>query len=542
MYMCRDCPDFCNECADDQICIKCQEGAVRLESGECASECPDLSYAAANGNCIHCHHSCLSCDGPAESNCTACPGQLSLGGNGTCSIHSPSSCLDGTYFDHRKLECNSCHVTCSKCSGKESIQCTHCDDPYTLTEDGRCVEIRQMQGCKSGHYFNFSSSSCVPCPPMCANCSGDATCSSCTGEYYLLSGGTCVETCPEHTVTDNQTYTCLDTACHKSCLACFGTKDSQCISCPEKMLLFEGSCVEKCPNATYETGRSSCNHCHPSCAECVGPDANQCLSCPVGTHLETDRCVTACPIGSFSGSKGVCLACPENCANSSTFNKCTTCSDGHFLLTTNGSCVNECPPGFTLKVSTRTCHPCLPNCIKCSSPSSCQKCANTFSYYELNRSCLVQCPDGFFTDSESVYSPCKSPCSTCSDSPSNCLGCERNFAMNLTSKTCERCCNADTNNAPCCDCNTNDDLCVWLNSLPTPGSAVDGGTSTPSLVPVSLFKGALIVAISLLIMTILLVAIVIGMRYLRRRVDIVKMPKLPALNGSQKYLEMKMVV
>ena len=535
IHMCRDCQDFCDECADDHICIKCQKGAVRLENGECAGECPDLSYATADGNCIHCHHSCLSCNGPTESNCTACPGQLSLREDGTCSIRSPSSCLDGTYFDHRKLECNSCHATCSKCSGKESTQCTQCNDSYTLTEDGRCVDFRQMQSCDSGHYFNNSASSCIPCPSMCANCSEDAKCLSCTGEYYLLSGGTCVETCPEHTVTDNQTHTCLDTACHKSCLACFGTNDNQCISCPENLFLFEGSCVEKCPNATFET-KNTCYHCHRSCAECFGLDANECLSCLGGTYLYTNHCINMCPVGTFGDSRGVCLACPENCTNCSSSNKCTTCSSGFFLLTTNSSCVNKCPPGFATKTSTHTCHPCLPNCIKCVDPSSCQKCVDTFAYYEPNQSCLGQCPDGFFADSESVCSSCKSPCSTCSDSPSNCLGCERNFAKNLTSKTCERCCNADTNNAPCCDCDANDGLCVWVTSLPIPRSNVQGDDGATTRVVGSLFKGALIVTIALLIVIIVLVVLIIGIRYLRKRTD-VKIPnmKLPVLNGSQKY-------
>ena len=538
IHMCRDCPDFCDECADDQVCITCQKEAVRLETGECAGECPDLWYEAPDGNCIQCHHSCLSCDGPTENNCTACPGQLSLGEDGTCSIRSPSSCLNGTYFDHRKLECNSCHVTCAKCSGKESTQCTKCNDSYTLTEDGRCVNFHQMERCESGHYFNTSTSSCAPCPFTCANCSEDAKCLSCTGEYYLLSDGTCVEACPEHTVTDNQTHTCLDTACHKSCLACFGTKDDQCISCPETLLLFEGSCVEKCPNATFEA-QNTCYHCHKSCVECFGPDANECLSCLGGTYLQSNHCVNVCPVGTYGGTKGMCHACPENCINCSSSKNCITCSGSHFLLTTNNSCVDKCPPGFATKASTRSCHPCLPNCIKCGNPSLCQKCADAFSYYEPNQSCLAQCPDGFFSDSESVCSPCKSPCSTCSDSPDNCLGCERNFAMNLTSETCERCCNADTNNAPCCDCTTNDDVCIWVTSLPMPRSDDEGNDGTTTQVVGSLFKGALIVTIALLIVTVVLVALIIGLRVLRKKTD-VKMPnlsnmKLSALNGSQKY-------
>ena len=123
-----------------------------------------------------------------------------------------------------------------------------------------------------------------------------------------------------------------------------------------------------------------------------------------------------CPVGSFGDSNGVCHVCPSNCANCSVANICTMCSDGYYLLTTNASCVGECPPGFATKISTHTCHQCLPNCAECSVPNTCLKCADTFSYYEPNRSCLSKCPDGFYTDSRSFCSACKAPCSTCSGS------------------------------------------------------------------------------------------------------------------------------
>lgn len=536
-HMCRACPEFCDECKNEHVCTKCQEGAVRLENGECASECRDLSYADASGNCFLCHHSCLTCNGPTDSNCTSCPGQLSLGNDGTCSIRSPSSCRDGTYFDHRKLECNSCHMTCIKCSGKESTQCTQCNDSYILTDEGRCVDIHQLQSCDPGHYFNTSTSSCIPCPSKCDNCTNDAKCLSCIDNYYLLSDGTCVEACPDHTVTDNQTNVCLDTACHKSCLACFGTKDSECISCSEGMLLFQGLCINECPNGTYKL-ENSCNQCHDSCSECVGPNADQCISCPLETYLHSNYCVKLCPVGSFGDREGICLPCLEGCSDCSVANKCTVCSSGYYLLTTNGTCVSKCPPGFTTKVSTHTCYPCLPNCEKCSDPTSCLMCADTFSYYEPNRSCLNKCPDGFFTNKQSVCSPCKTPCSTCVDVPTNCLGCEGKFAMNLTSKTCERCCNPDTNNVPCCDCSVSDKTCVWVTSIPTPSLIIADSDVPPQLLSNSLFKAAIIVTVSLLIVTILLVAVVIALQCLRRQP--VKMPnlnsvKLPTLNGSQKY-------
>jgi hypothetical protein len=68
---------------------------------------------------------------------------------------------------------------------------------------------------------------------------------------------------------------------------------------------------------------------------------------------------------------------------------------------------------------------------------------------------------------------------------------------------------------------------------------ISDNDGTTTQVVGSLFKGALIVTIALLIVTVVLVALIIGIRFLRRRTD-VKMPnlsnmKLSALNGSQKY-------
>ena len=107
--------------------------------------------------------------------------------------------------------------------------------------------------------------------------------------------------------------------------------------------------------------------------------------------------------------------------------------------------------------------------------------------------------------------------------------------MNLTSKTCERCCNADISNAPCCDCNFDDNLCVWIN-LPAPSSNFDGDDGTPAQAVGLVFKGALIVTIVLLLMMILTMALMIGIRYSYTTAG-VKMPnlKLSGLGGSHKY-------
>lgn len=114
--------------------------------------------------------------------------------------------------------------------------------------------------------------------------------------------------------------------------------------------------------------------------------------------------------------------------------------------------------------------------------------------------------------------------------------------MKLESKTCEKCCNADTNNAPCCDCDADDRNCVWVTSIPTLIPVTGHGTAQAQLLDNMLFKVVLIVTVVLLIVTIVLVAVAIGIRFLRKRPD-VKVPalstvKLPMLNGTQKYTKL----
>ena len=171
------------------------------------------------------------------------------------------------------------------------------------------------------------------------------------------------------------------------------------------------------------------------------------------------------------------------------------------------------------------------------------KCANAGAEYcdvckhfrvASTHECVEQCPVGTFVNAH-MCRDCPNFCGECEDDH-RCIKCqdgERNFVMNTTSRTCEQCCNADTNNAPCCDCDANDDICVWTNSIP-----VDDDEVPTEYVSFSL-QATVMIVIALLIVVILLVAVVIGIKCLCRRADAeMRIPtgiKLPTINGSQKY-------
>ena len=497
-HMCRECPNLCTECSDEHTCEKCADGAVRLDNGLCADGCPSLTFLAQDHTCQSCHHSCLSCDGPTDHNCTDCPGQLSLK-NGQCMIRSPESCSMGKYFDHRALECRSCHSSCENCTGKDSDQCTGCYEGFSLMGDGKCYH--NLKNCESGQYFDQGSSQCSPCADGCSECSTNSTCTLCEQPLYLTTSGACVTKCPNRTVTENSTRSCLDTHCSDFCLTCYGPEAGSCSSCVNGSILFENSCVQQCPEHTYKiNSNSTCHHCHESCASCSGPSADDCLSCPNDKHILENQCLSVCPPGNMPSSDGgSCQACPNNCDNCSSSVSCEVCQNGFLLLVSDRTCVKECPTGFLKQYATRSCQPCLSNCDNCFDLTSCHKCDDRHVYYAPNRSCQSQCPDGYFPNPANTQClECKYPCSTCVGSAAQCLSCGRDMVLDKTSNSCRFCCNSDKAVAlPCCDCDASSTECIMRDDLQPTESLVldDKGSNKFVIFGVVLVFGLAFVAI-----------------------------------------------
>lgn len=466
-HTCRDCPDLCTECSDEHVCVKCADGAVRLDSGLCADKCPALTFLAQDHSCQGCHHSCLSCDGLTDGDCTACPSQLTLQ-EGQCVIRNPESCPAGKYFDHRALECRSCHASCANCSGKDSDQCTVCREGYLRSDNGKCVPTVYLN-CTSGHYVDLESLQCNPCPDGCSNCTTNTTCTLCDLPLFLTTGGECVAVCPNNTIMDDGSRLCLNTHCSEFCLTCYGREAALCSSCVNGSILFDNACVQQCPGHTYKVaGNSSCQHCHGSCASCNGPLKINCLSCPSGKYFRGNECLSTCPPGTRpSDHGGDCQLCPDKCAKCSATVSCDVCQDGYLLLVSDHTCVVGCPKGFIKQYSSRSCQPCPPNCDVCYDLENCQKCDNDHVYYAPNRSCQSRCPDGYYSDpSGANCNECKHPCSTCVSSPTNCLSCGRAMAPDKASNSCVYCCNSDKAIVlPCCDCDVSTTECIKRNHL-----------------------------------------------------------------------------
>ncbi len=473
-HMCIKCPEFCTECSDEHNCVGCVDGAIRLDNGLCAENCPSLTFLAQDHTCMPCHSSCLGCNGRSDHNCTDCPGQLTLQ-NGQCIIRNPESCQIGQYFDHRALECHSCHVSCLNCTGKESDECSVCRSNYTLADDGHCIENQPILSCKHREYFDREGFRCNPCPMKCASCSSNSSCTRCEDPLYLTTDKECVEKCPNRTVTNNKTHICLDTHCSEHCLTCFGGSSDSCTTCDDEMFLFESSCVSVCPEHAF-VSVDICYHCNESCASCDGPLVDNCLSCPREKFLHRNICLSVCPEGSIPVN-GQCAPCPANCAQCTSETSCTVCSAGLLLLTSNKSCVDKCPEGFVNDIAHKSCQSCSPNCIECTDLTACHKCAEKFIYYAPNRACQTHCPDGYYISPDSsTCLECKHPCSTCVGSSTQCLTCGSNMAFDKSSNKCRTCCNSDRAvSLPCCDCDSSTTECVRKDSISTQEPLVESG-------------------------------------------------------------------
>ena len=512
-HMCRDCAELCAECNDDHTCLKCQPGAMKLATSQCATMCPELTYPDADSSCQRCHHSCLSCDGPNETNCTDCPGQLSLE-NGACILRSPSSCPTGKYFDHRALECRSCHTSCMNCTGKERKDCIVCRDGYILTNSSECVisdedEDSLLTSCESGNYLDTSNGTthCTPCPSTCTNCTDGLTCTACVTGHYLTSSGHCVTDCPQHTIADSEAGLCADTSCHEVCLTCFGSDINQCVTCAEGSLFYQNTCLQQaCPDQTFLVANSSCQECHDSCTSCTGPLSSDCLSCSNTTYFYLGQCLASCPSNTFPSGTD-CEPCPSDCVHCSSSSVCTSCSKGYLLMESSGVCVNKCPDGYVRHVASHTCKQCLDNCKECSDLTSCERCEESFVYYAPNRSCLSHCPDGYYKKNNHCFE-CQSPCSSCK-SEKECILCGRGSAMDKMTNICTPCCNADhASISPCCDCDANDHECVWV-------ADVHANILVPSPPPHSyaLAESKTLIIIAIVVAILVITAAMLGVAY-----------------------------
>lgn len=233
-------------CSTNASCSSCTNG-YNLFNQTCSVNCP-LGFIGLNKICQPCTNSCASCSG-STSNCLTCVSGTYLYNSSTPSCSS--TCPTNLYPNNLTQTCTGCTSPCTFCSGFAS-NCTSCTSGLLL-QSGQCVS-----NCSVG-YFPFGSS-CVPCNSTCTACTSQSICLSCSSPY-VLSGTTCVTSCPSSTPIVNSANKC--SACtDPSCVNC--SSINYCYQCFYPKLFFQGACLTTCPtNFAADTNYTTCVYSPP---------------------------------------------------------------------------------------------------------------------------------------------------------------------------------------------------------------------------------------------------------------------------------------
>ncbi|XP_066499256.1 proprotein convertase subtilisin/kexin type 5b isoform X2 [Hoplias malabaricus] len=137
--ICRKCNENCKKCTSANICTECKPG-LSLQANKCQLTCDVGTYY--NGHkrlCEQCHPACATCAGTGIEACTKCAEGYYLE-EWRC-VHT---CGVGYYMaEHTEKgevqkSCRKCDHTCYTCTGPGERNCSTCVNGYNL-ENGVCA-------------------------------------------------------------------------------------------------------------------------------------------------------------------------------------------------------------------------------------------------------------------------------------------------------------------------------------------------------------------------------------------------------------------
>ena len=438
-------PDKCITCSTDTY----------LKNGLCVKICGDRYFSSDKGICMPCTDpSCLRCS-PQNNICQLCDsGKVLL--NGECKNSCPSGWIANANF-----VCKECQdIKCHKCEINNLGKCIECKSGFLLLNDLTCNEK-----CPE-NYYNYENKKCLKCASNCQICDSETNCKVCKGKLFLDQTNNCTDECkPGFVEVKGKCLKCSG----ENCLKCKSTDTSQCETC-ECGFLYQGKCIEKCPDFTYSSG-TRCIDCEKNCKVCTSN--TECSGCKSPFLLFKKTCLSQCPEGYHeSPKKGECVACPNfektKICDKEIPLRVIECRNGYYL---DKVCVEKCSNG-TFANNKKVCVSCGEDCVKCESEKSCKKCGNTLLYkgncvkicppktqeingecfdcenahckycqisnlkncrecnpnlFLLNGDCLTDCPIGYFKKGTNCMQ-CDAKCSDCIDEK-NCKRCLNQYVL-----------------------------------------------------------------------------------------------------------------
>ncbi|XP_028457908.1 proprotein convertase subtilisin/kexin type 5 [Perca flavescens] len=470
--VCRSCAVGCASCGKNAThCLGCEEPLL-LHKHQCVEECP-LAHTVRDRECQHCPSACQECNPLGQ--CTGCEEYHFLH-EGLCVL----DCPERFFEDREQRECLQCHPDCTLCDGPNNNDCDVCMDPEATLHDGACLEA-----CPSHTYRDAITGECKECDASCLTCFGPhaGSCTSCREGQSLKGYSHCVSSsnCSPQQYAD-QDGKCHP--CHKYCHRCSGPGKTQCLSCNQRHLLLNGTCVDECPTGYYEDeSGQECEPCHPSCQSCVGKHSHECLACKTHLFREGKECVETCQHSHYgnTGSR-VCEKCDPSCGEciGGGEDSCLSCALGLIYLRKEGRCLPSCPQGYYHDAVHRTCEPCHASCRTCSGRDS-QSCESCNPGYLLSDGmCESMCDIGLYPvikGSGHICEGCDSSCMGCwGPGPANCTTCPTQAILEAGGR-CLLCCRhedddddddeaaATTQQQDCCNCTETRGECVLSTNL-----------------------------------------------------------------------------
>ena len=480
-YQCIQCHNTCASCGlqdDKNSCLACKPGATLVGTpGKCIPN-PGFYQDSNTGDNLPCFRACRSCVGPKETDCTSCQGQYKL-----ASTAPSSTCIcdttNGAYLTSFG-GCQKCNPKCSRCQGDAN----NCG---TYTNNANCMQEHSCRGwawvcrCNNG-FFENSNLTCSQCHSTCKTCSNQSpnSCLTCKANANLVelqkNQYSCV--CKAGFTLNSATGECyqsLNTTCHPTCLTCFGSSSTQCLTCNSSYSTYissNSSCLCKYGlNSTATNSNSGCARYQQCDSSYIvtrtvvsSQIINQVCRCPSGkgrdisTPLNQYVCKTcACLYGCeennhrsclcnstdfitlygygyfYNASSGNCTRCHQSCktcvgpANTD----CLSCS-----TTTNldpnrppGTCVYLPTPPITAN-----CHITCMTCLQTQNISACASCAPGMSLREGR--CVCDSPAQFLNLTTGRCQSCSKNCLSCTENNTECVSCKTDMVLNTDNRTC----------------------------------------------------------------------------------------------------------
>jgi proprotein convertase subtilisin/kexin type 5 len=167
-------------------------------------------------------------------------------------------------------------------------------------EDYLCYPMSGYK-CPASFYLDTVLGQCSPCQDGCNNCTSSHDCSECMSSYFRYedvmnhTSGCSYLSCPAYFRIDMDSGKCIE--CPPGCLSCL--EDNTCESCDQNYTMYWGSCINYCPNGTYNYNNDyispfsssyyyyipnylDCVECQDGCLDCLS--YSTCNMCEPGSY------------------------------------------------------------------------------------------------------------------------------------------------------------------------------------------------------------------------------------------------------------------